>query len=205
MPPPSRSRQSNFYPKNHPRSPNKSTSQPHSGDFHQRFPSNPSPYPSNQNYTGHSDRMFDMGDANQTNEDFDSEEPFPPGFEQRKNTDGAVSFNDRLNLHQNFNPKPINNELLHQNFNPKSINNEVHNASYSSEEENEGLEEMSKPKKGAQIAPPAQMNYYSAEHKKGPHFKKGHRTGDEMAESFLCGLQSSLKRKHQNNDSSDSD
>ena len=132
-----------------------------------------------------------MGDADPNNEDFDSEEPFPPGFEQRKNTDGSVSFNDRLNLHQNFNPK--------------SINNEVHNASYSSEEENEGLEEMSKPKKGAQIAPPAQMNYYSAENKKGTHFKKGHRTGDEMAESFLCGLQSSLKRKHQNNDSSDSD
>ena len=191
MPPPSHSSQHNFYPKNHPRPQNKSTSQPNRGDFHQRFPPNPSPYPSNQNHTGHSDGVFGMGGANQTNEDFDSEEPFPPGFEQRKNTDDSVSFNDRLNLHQNFNPK--------------SINNEVFNESYSSEEENEGLEEMPKPKKGAQIAPPAQMNYYSAENKKVPHSKKGHRTGDEMAESFLCGLQSSLKRKHQDNDSSDSD
>ena len=135
MPPPSRSSQHNFYPKNHPRPQNKSTSQPNRGDFHQRFPPpNPNSYPSNQNYTGHSDEVFGMGDANPNNEDFDSEEPFPPGFEQRKNTDGSVSFNDRLNLHQDFNPKAINNEILHQNFNPKSINNEVHNASYSSEE-----------------------------------------------------------------------
>jgi hypothetical protein len=191
MPPASRSSQPNFYPKNHPRPPNKSTSLPRFGDNRPRIPPNTNTYSSNQNQTGHSDEVFGMGDANQTNEDFDSEEPFPPGFEQHKNTDGAVSFNDRLNLHQNFNPK--------------SINNEVFNASYSSEEENEGLEEMSKPKKGAQIAPPAQMNYYSSENKKGTHFKKGHRTGDEMAESFLCGLQSSLKRKHQNNDDNSSD
>ena len=44
--------------------------------------------------------------------------------------------------------------------------------------------------------------------KKMAPVKKGYRTGDQMAEAFLCGLQSSLKRKHQPEEpeeSSDSD
>ena len=130
-----------------------------------------------------------------SNEDYDSDEPPPPGFELRNKSTSSVSLQDRLQLHQSFNPK--------------KIDNEIHSAPayYSSDDdENEALDETSRPKR-AEIAPPSHMDYYSANKKPKPA-KTGHRTGDQMAEAFLCGLQTSLKRKHQAeepDESSDSD
>ena len=128
-------------------------------------------------------------------EDFDPDEPPPPGFAPRNKSNSSVSLQDRLQLHQSFNPK--------------NITNEIHSApSYysSDDDENDALEDTSKHKR-AEIPPPSQMEYYSANKKTAP-VKKGYRTGDQMAEAFLCGLQSSLKRKHQpeeQEESSDSD
>ena len=132
-----------------------------------------------------------VSNMRQNDKDFDPDEPLPPGFESqviKKNT--SVSFEDRLHMHQSFNPKKIDNELTNQD-------------TYYSEEESE--EVMPKPKR-AEIAPPTQMDYYNSARNKGPKARKGNRTGDEMAEAFLCGLQNSINRKRKAEDeSSDSD
>ena len=38
--------------------------------------------------------------GSQINEDFDSKEPLPSGFEHRNKTDTSILFNNRLNRHQ---------------------------------------------------------------------------------------------------------
>ena len=95
----------------------------------------------------------------------------------------GVSLEDRLHLHKQFNP----------------IRNEIEEPYCFKEEEEEvrGLR--------AEIAPPSQMEYFNSD-KRPKQRPKGSRSHEEMAEAFLCGLQSNLKRKlPESEDEEDSD
>ena len=117
----------------------------------------------------------------------DQEEPLPPGYEipsynisnSKPCHSKKVSLEDRLNLHEKFNPKPIENELT--NFNTESSS------------ENEYEDEFDRPKR-AEIAPPSMAEYYNTKQmpKQRP---KGLRTHEQMAEAFLCGLKSNFSSK----------
>ena len=128
--------------------------------------------------------------------EFDPDEPLPPGYEPQEPQPGPsnsrVSLEERLHLHEQFNPTPIRNEI-----------NEFE---YDESDDEEETEKDFVRNRGTEIAPPCSQEYYSSTFQKSKERRQGLRTHKDMAESFLCGLNSHLnKNKSKNDDSEEND
>ena len=129
--------------------------------------------------------------------EFDPDEPLPPGYEPQEPQPGPsnsrVSLEERLHLHEQFNPIPIQNEI-HQQY-------EYNESDYDEEE----IQDEIVRNRGTEIAPPCSQEYYSSNFQKSKERRKGLRTHEQMAESFLCGLNSHLNKNKSKNDESEVD
>ena len=128
--------------------------------------------------------------------EFDPDEPLPPGYEPQEPQPGPsnsrVSLEERLHLHEQFNPTPIRNEIDQQ-------------YEYDESDDEEETEKDFVRNRGTEIPPPCSQEYYSSSNQKSKERRKGLRTHEQMAESFLCGLNSHLNKNKSKNDDSDED
>merc|ERR1719468_1175981 len=125
-------------------------------------------------------------------------DPYPEQDQKiPKASTSKVSFEDRMLLHNQFDSKPIINEI------PQKSSNFQNSAEFRNLFNEEGLEaelneELAREKR-TEIAPPSQMEYYSSQ-KRPKSRPKGFRSTEQMTESFLQGLLNTLKRKHDDSD-----